>query len=257
MGFIRAASTSSSTTASVVCSNCGKKGHTADRCWAEGGGAQGKAPNWWYKAKRKTKKTPDAVSAAATSTSSTLPSATTDANTVTRAAETYILATAVDEKDVLGSGSPQADLTLLSADTEKALNDILLDKRRSVLFVGEQANHRTLPLALGVARGSLDGVFATYYEKGGEAARLKDIISAMKQSRDSHADYLTMHHDLEEFLTYLSGLGDTWQTLSDHIYAWRADARCLSRFFDEHPDCPKDAVIWFQSPWRKRRRSCR
>ncbi|KAF9034252.1 hypothetical protein BDZ89DRAFT_1062691, partial [Hymenopellis radicata] len=117
--------------------------------------------------------------------------------------------------DVLGSGSPQADLTLLS--------------RRSVLFVGEQANHRTLPLALGVARGSLNGVFATYYEKGGKAARLKDIISAMKQSRDSHsADYLTMHHDLEEFLTYLSGLGATWQTLSDHIYAWRADARYLS-----------------------------
>ncbi|KAF9034233.1 hypothetical protein BDZ89DRAFT_531260 [Hymenopellis radicata] len=110
---------------------------------------------------------------------------------------------------------------------------------------------------LGCARGSLDGVFATYYEKGGEAARLEDIISAMKRSRDSHADYLTMHHDLEEFLTYLSGLGDTWQTLSDHIYAWRADARCLSRFFDEHPDCPRMLPSGFNPRGARGAKVCR
>ncbi|KAF8912482.1 hypothetical protein CPB85DRAFT_590239 [Mucidula mucida] len=147
------------------------------------------------------------------------------------------------------SGSPH---TVFSADAAKALNDILLDKTRSVLFVGEQANYRTLPLALGIARGSLNGVFATYYEKGGEAARLQDVVSVMQllERRDSHPD---VRHALEEFLTYLSGLGDTWQTLSDHIYAWKADARYLPRFFEEHPECPKDAVIWFESPWRQRR----
>ncbi|KAF8990526.1 hypothetical protein BDZ89DRAFT_1054853 [Hymenopellis radicata] len=67
-----AASTSSSAATPVICGKCGKKG---------------KAPEW-YKAKGKKKKTPDTTS--------------TDANTVTTAAETYILATAIDERDVRG-----------------------------------------------------------------------------------------------------------------------------------------------------------
>ncbi|KAF8888664.1 hypothetical protein CPB85DRAFT_1258141 [Mucidula mucida] len=78
-----AASTSSSAATPVICGNCGKKGHITINCWAEGGGAAGKAPEW-YKAKGKKKKTPDTTS--------------TDANTVTTTAETYILATAINER---------------------------------------------------------------------------------------------------------------------------------------------------------------
>ncbi|KAE9385397.1 hypothetical protein BT96DRAFT_1091322 [Gymnopus androsaceus JB14] len=31
----------------LVCSNCGKRGHTVHRCWAKGGGAEGKGPKNW------------------------------------------------------------------------------------------------------------------------------------------------------------------------------------------------------------------
>ena len=30
----------------MVCTNCEKEGHTISRCWAEGGGAEGKGPRW-------------------------------------------------------------------------------------------------------------------------------------------------------------------------------------------------------------------
>ena len=32
-----------------ACSNCGNRGHCVDDCWSEGGGAHGKAPDWWKK----------------------------------------------------------------------------------------------------------------------------------------------------------------------------------------------------------------
>ncbi|KAE9384520.1 hypothetical protein BT96DRAFT_1097808 [Gymnopus androsaceus JB14] len=31
----------------LVCSNCGKRGHTVHRCWAKGGGAEGEGPKNW------------------------------------------------------------------------------------------------------------------------------------------------------------------------------------------------------------------
>jgi hypothetical protein len=38
----------------ILCTNpkCGRKGHTKDQCWEEGGGKAGQAPDWW---KKKTK----------------------------------------------------------------------------------------------------------------------------------------------------------------------------------------------------------
>ena len=35
----------------ILCSNtnCGRRGHTGDQCWAEGGGKAGQAPEWWKK----------------------------------------------------------------------------------------------------------------------------------------------------------------------------------------------------------------
>ena len=33
----------------VLCTNCDCPGHTKDQCWAEGGGKEGQAPDWWKK----------------------------------------------------------------------------------------------------------------------------------------------------------------------------------------------------------------
>jgi hypothetical protein len=35
----------------VICQNkkCGRRGHTTEQCWAEGGGKEGQAPEWWTK----------------------------------------------------------------------------------------------------------------------------------------------------------------------------------------------------------------
>ncbi len=79
-----AASTSLLASTPVICRNCGKKGHITINCWAEGGAAQGKAPEWYLAKGKKKKKMSDISSA--------------DANAVTTAAETYILATTVDKR---------------------------------------------------------------------------------------------------------------------------------------------------------------
>src|SRR5260370_36587386 len=33
-------------TEKMICTNCEKEGHTITRCWAKGGGAEGKGPRW-------------------------------------------------------------------------------------------------------------------------------------------------------------------------------------------------------------------
>ncbi|KIO03033.1 hypothetical protein M404DRAFT_146480 [Pisolithus tinctorius Marx 270] len=55
-----------------TCENCGKKGHSQDQCWEEGGGKAGQAPKWFQnkgKGKKKEKGTRKAATAASASAS--------------------------------------------------------------------------------------------------------------------------------------------------------------------------------------------
>ncbi|KIO07310.1 hypothetical protein M404DRAFT_136739 [Pisolithus tinctorius Marx 270] len=54
------------------CENCGKKGHTKDQCWEEGGRKAGQAPKWFQnkgKGKKKEKGTGKAATVASMSAS--------------------------------------------------------------------------------------------------------------------------------------------------------------------------------------------
>ncbi|KAJ3978857.1 hypothetical protein F5890DRAFT_1380277, partial [Lentinula detonsa] len=31
----------------IICENCKRRGHTKERCWARGGGQEGKGPTWY------------------------------------------------------------------------------------------------------------------------------------------------------------------------------------------------------------------
>ncbi|KIK15213.1 hypothetical protein PISMIDRAFT_37067, partial [Pisolithus microcarpus 441] len=53
------------------CENCGKKGHTKDQCWKEGGRKAGQVPKWFKgKGSRKKKEKPSEKAAAATTAAS-------------------------------------------------------------------------------------------------------------------------------------------------------------------------------------------
>ncbi|KIO14996.1 hypothetical protein M404DRAFT_72788, partial [Pisolithus tinctorius Marx 270] len=43
-----------------TCENCGKKGHTKDQCWEEGGRKAGQAPKWFQNKGKGKKKERDA-----------------------------------------------------------------------------------------------------------------------------------------------------------------------------------------------------
>lgn len=62
----------------------------------------------------------------------------------------------------------------LNRDALGSFNRHISDQHTQVLFVGEHSNHRSLPIALALLRGAVDGIWATYYEQSG--VKDKDMV---------------------------------------------------------------------------------